>query len=166
MLCLRTASDKCINNNLLLTAHVGVVKDWFAPHAAAIVLVGANSKLVRGVGFQVVDDRVARWTGLIIPLPVPLPIADGVKTVDTRRVTCYAIIPEFLLSKYRSQNVIGFSCSSHLHGHRECRMWCHVGFKELRINVRIIGHPDLGQPRVESTMQSRSPTFNEHIQPI
>lgn len=53
--------------------------DRFAPHAAAVVLVGADAKLVGSVGFQVVDDRVTSWAGLIDPLPVPLSVADGVK---------------------------------------------------------------------------------------
>lgn len=53
--------------------------DRFAPRAAAVVLVGADAKLVRRVGFQVVDDRVAGRAGLVDPLPVPLPVADGVK---------------------------------------------------------------------------------------
>lgn len=63
----------------MLTAHVGVVDDRFAPRATAVVLVGADGELVRRVGFQVVDDCVAGWTGLIDPLPVPLPVADSVE---------------------------------------------------------------------------------------
>lgn len=62
----------------LLTAHVGVVDDWFTPRAPAVVLVGADAELVGRVGLQVVDDRVAGGAGLIDPLPVPLPVADGV----------------------------------------------------------------------------------------
>lgn len=53
--------------------------DRFTPHAAAVVLVGPDAKLVGRVGFQVVDDRVAGRAGLIDPLPVPLPVADGVE---------------------------------------------------------------------------------------
>lgn len=53
--------------------------DQFAPRAAAVVLVGADAKLIWRVGFQVVDDRVAGWAGLIDPLPVPLSVADGVE---------------------------------------------------------------------------------------
>lgn len=63
----------------LLTAHVGVVDDGFAPRAAAVVLVGAHTKLIRCVGFQVVDDCVTSRACLVNPLPVPLPVADGVK---------------------------------------------------------------------------------------
>lgn len=65
--------------SLLLTAHVGVVDDRFAPRAAALVLVGADPELVGCVGFQVVDDGVAGGAGLVDPLPVPLSVADGVK---------------------------------------------------------------------------------------
>ncbi len=64
---------------MLLTAHVGVVDDRFAPHAAAVVLVGPDAKLVGCVGLQVVDDRVAGGACLVDPLPVPLPVADGVE---------------------------------------------------------------------------------------
>lgn len=72
---------------LLLTAHVGVVDDWFAPHAAAVVLVGPDAELVGRVGFEVVDDGVAGRAGLIDPLPVPLPVADGVEPEGRRAVT-------------------------------------------------------------------------------
>lgn len=65
---------------LLLTAHVGVVNDRLAPKAAAIILVGTNPKLVLGVGLQVIDHRVAGWTRLVDPLPVPLPVSDGVES--------------------------------------------------------------------------------------
>lgn len=58
--------------------------DWFAPHATAVVLVGADAELVGRVGFQVVDDRVTGWAGLIDPLPVPLPVANGVKPEGRR----------------------------------------------------------------------------------
>lgn len=61
-----------------LTTHVGVVNDWFAPRAPAVVLVGADAKLIGRVGLQVVDDCVAGGAGLVDPLPVPLPVADGV----------------------------------------------------------------------------------------
>lgn len=56
--------------------------DRFAPHAATVVLVRSDAELVGRVGFQVVDDRVAGRAGLVIPLPVPLPVADGVKPAD------------------------------------------------------------------------------------
>lgn len=52
--------------------------DWFTPCAPAVVLVGADAELVGCVGLQVVDNRVTGRAGLIDPLPVPLPVADGV----------------------------------------------------------------------------------------
>lgn len=61
-----------------LTTHVGVVNDWFAPRAPAVVLVWADAKLIGRVGLQVVNDCVAGGAGLVDPLPVPLPVADGV----------------------------------------------------------------------------------------
>lgn len=63
----------------VLTTHVGVVDDRFAPSAPAVVLVGADAELVRRVGLQVVDDRVAGRAGLVDPLPVSLSVADGVE---------------------------------------------------------------------------------------
>lgn len=51
----------------------------FAPHPAALVFVGADAKLIRCVGLQVVDYGVAGRTRLIDPLPVPLSVADGVE---------------------------------------------------------------------------------------
>lgn len=75
-----------ITKSLLLTAHVGVVDDRFAPHAAAVVLVGADPKLVGRVGFQVVDDCVAGRAGLVDPLPVSLSVADGVKAVEKEKM--------------------------------------------------------------------------------
>lgn len=68
-----------------LTAHVGVVDDRFAPRAPAVVFVGAHTKLVGGVGFQVVDDGFAGWAGLVDPLPVPLSVADGVEPETRKR---------------------------------------------------------------------------------
>lgn len=68
-----------LNEKFVLTAHVGVVVDWLAPHAAVVVLVGSNAELIGRVGFQVVNDGVAGRTGLIDPLPVPLPVPDGVE---------------------------------------------------------------------------------------
>lgn len=62
-----------------LTARVGVVDDGFAPHAASVVLIGANAKLIWGVGLQVVHHRVTGRTRLVDPLPVPLSVADCVK---------------------------------------------------------------------------------------
>lgn len=62
-----------------LTAHVGAVDERFAPRAAALVLVGSNPELVRRVGLQVVDDRVAGRARLVVPLPAPLPVPDGVE---------------------------------------------------------------------------------------
>lgn len=58
----------------------------FAPDAAAVVLVGADAELVRRVGLQVVDHGVAGRAGLIDPLPVPLPVADGVEPEDNVNV--------------------------------------------------------------------------------
>lgn len=68
-----------LEENLFLTAHVGVVDDRFAPRAPAVVFVGAYAKLVGSVGFQVVDDGFAGWAGLVDPFPVPLSVADGVE---------------------------------------------------------------------------------------
>lgn len=70
---------------VLLTGRVGAVDDRFAPEAAAVVLVGANPELVLRVGLQVVDDGVTGRTGLVDPLPVPLPVADGVEPGAGRR---------------------------------------------------------------------------------
>ena len=53
--------------------------DRFAPHPAAIVLVGADAELVGSVRLQIINDRVAGWACLVDPLPVPLSVADGVK---------------------------------------------------------------------------------------
>lgn len=61
-----------------LTTHVGVVNDRFAPRAPAVVLVGADAKLVGRVGLQVVNDCVTGGASLVDPLPVSLPVADGV----------------------------------------------------------------------------------------
>lgn len=55
------------------------MEDRFAPDAAAVVHVGADAELVGRVGLQVVDDGVTGGAGLIVPLPVPLPVADGVE---------------------------------------------------------------------------------------
>lgn len=63
----------------VLTAHVGVVDHRFAPQAAALVLVGADSELIRRVGLQVVHHRVVGRAGLVVPFAVPLPVADGVE---------------------------------------------------------------------------------------
>lgn len=63
----------------LLTAHVGVVDNRFAPHAAAVVLIGADAELVGRVGFQVINDCVACRACLVDPLPVPLSVADSVE---------------------------------------------------------------------------------------
>lgn len=71
--------------NPLLTAHVGVVDDRFTPRAPTVVFVGADPKLVGGVGLQVVDDCFAGWAGLVDPLPVPLSVADGVEPGTRRR---------------------------------------------------------------------------------
>lgn len=64
---------------VLLTAHVGVVKDWFAPNAVAIILIGAHPELILRVGLQVVDDCVTGRTCLVDPLPVSLPVPNGVE---------------------------------------------------------------------------------------
>lgn len=53
--------------------------DRFAPHAAPVVLIGANTKLIWGVGLQVVHHCVTGRTCLVDPLPVPLSVADCVK---------------------------------------------------------------------------------------
>lgn len=68
-----------------LTTHVSVVNDRFAPRAPAVVLVGANAKLIGRVRLQVVDDCVAGGAGLVDPLPVPLPVADGVVPEGDRK---------------------------------------------------------------------------------
>lgn len=60
------------------TSHVGVVNDRLAPHAAAVILVGADPKLVRRVGLEVVNHSVTGRAGLVIPLTVPLSVADCV----------------------------------------------------------------------------------------
>lgn len=65
--------------------------DRFAPHAAAFVLVGADPKLIGRVGFQVVDDCVAGWAGLVDPLPVPLSVADSVKAVEKEKMYVWVI---------------------------------------------------------------------------
>lgn len=70
---------------LILTTHVGVVDHRFAPCAPAVILVGANPKLVGGVGLQVVDDGFAGWAGLVDPVPVPLSVADGVEAESRKR---------------------------------------------------------------------------------
>lgn len=62
-------------------AHVGFVNDRLAPDSAAFVFVGADPKLIWGVGLQVVNHSVAGGAGLVDPLPVPLPVADGVVSV-------------------------------------------------------------------------------------
>lgn len=51
----------------------------FTPRAPTVILVGAHTKFVGCVGFQVVDDCFAGWAGLIDPLPVPFSVADGVE---------------------------------------------------------------------------------------
>lgn len=61
-----------------LTTHVGVVDDRLAPCAPTVIFVGADAKLIWRVGLQIVNDRVAGRAGLVDPLPVPLPVADGV----------------------------------------------------------------------------------------
>lgn len=68
-----------------LTVHVGVVDDWFAPRAPAVVFVGPHAKLVGGVGFQVIDDGFTGWAGLVDPLPVPLSVAYGVEPETGKR---------------------------------------------------------------------------------
>lgn len=59
--------------------------DRFTPRAPAVIFVGAYTKLVGSVGFQVVDDGFAGWAGLIDPLPVPLSVADGVEP-ETKKI--------------------------------------------------------------------------------
>lgn len=50
-----------------------------APQTGFPIRVGTDAKLVRRVGLQFVDDHVAGGTRLVDPLPVPLPVADGVE---------------------------------------------------------------------------------------
>lgn len=54
--------------------------DWFAPCATAVILVGADAKLIRRVGFQVINDCVACWACLVDPIPVSLSVADSVES--------------------------------------------------------------------------------------
>lgn len=54
------------------------MNNWFAPHSVAIFRAGLDTKLIDCVGLQVVNDRVARWAGLVVPLPVPLTITHRV----------------------------------------------------------------------------------------
>lgn len=60
------------------TPNVGAVDDGFAPHAAAVIFVGSDTKFIVGVGFQVVDDCVAGGACLIDPLLIPFSVADCV----------------------------------------------------------------------------------------
>lgn len=50
------------------------MNDWLAPHASAIFGAGLDTKLIHCVGLQIVNDRVTRWAGLVVPLPVLLTI--------------------------------------------------------------------------------------------
>lgn len=54
--------------------------DRFAPCATAVILVGADAKLIRRVGFQVINDCVACWACLVDPIPVSLSVADSVES--------------------------------------------------------------------------------------
>lgn len=54
--------------------------DWFAPCATAVILVGTDAKLIRRVGFQVINDCVACWASLVDPIPVSLSVADSVES--------------------------------------------------------------------------------------
>lgn len=73
-----------------LTAHVGVLDDRFTPHAAPVVLVGANTKLIWGVGLQVIHHRVAGRTRLVDPLPVPLSVPDCIKPEGGQKIIIYS----------------------------------------------------------------------------
>lgn len=64
----------------LLTGRVGTLDGGFTPGTAAVILVGADPKLVGRLRSQVVDDRVTRRARLIDPLPVFLPVANSVET--------------------------------------------------------------------------------------
>lgn len=50
------------------------MNDRLAPLSSAIFRAGLDTKLIDGVGLQVVNDCVTGWAGLVVPLPVPLTI--------------------------------------------------------------------------------------------
>lgn len=58
--------------------------NWLAPHSAAFLVVGSDTKLVGRVGLQVIDDHVAGGAGLLSPLPVPLTVTHCVVPGSTQ----------------------------------------------------------------------------------
>lgn len=72
----------CIkNNNIKLTLYApcaDVVNDRPAPHSSGVLSVRLDTKLVDHVGLQIVDDRVTRRAGLVVPLPVLLTIPHSI----------------------------------------------------------------------------------------
>lgn len=55
-----------------------VVKHGFAPGSNAIFRIRLDSKLIDGMGLQIVNDRVTRWAGLVVPLPVLLTVTNRI----------------------------------------------------------------------------------------
>lgn len=55
-----------------------VVKHGFAPGSGAIFRIRLDSKLVDGMGLQIVNDRVTRRAGLVVPLPVLLTVTNRI----------------------------------------------------------------------------------------
>ena len=81
----------------VLTSHVGVVNNRFAPETVLLILAGAHSKLVRRVRLQVVDHCVGGGTCLVDPLPVPLTVTHGVEPeTGGRKLLILHIIYSFI----------------------------------------------------------------------
>lgn len=50
------------------------MNDRLAPGSGSVLGAGLDIELIHCVGLQIVNDGVARRAGLVVPLPVPLPI--------------------------------------------------------------------------------------------
>lgn len=54
--------------------HADVVNNRPAPHTGAILRIWLDTKLIDCVWLQFVNDCIACWTGLVVPLPVLLTV--------------------------------------------------------------------------------------------